>query len=46
MLLAQMTEQGQEELKSAISAAQDAKWYRRLKIIDLSVQGHHVPELA
>lgn len=46
MLFAQITEKGQEELKFAIKETQDAKWYRRLKIIDLSAQGHRVPELA
>jgi transposase len=46
MLFAQVNEQGREELKSAINEAHNAKWYRRLKIIDLSAQGHHVPELA
>lgn len=46
MLFAQITKQGLEELKSAINTTEDAKWYRRLKIIDLSAQGHRVPELA
>ena len=46
MLFAQVTKKGQEELKSAIDVAQEAKWYRRLKIVDLSAQGHRVPELA
>lgn len=46
MLFAQVTEKGQEELKTAIYETQDAKWYRRLKIIDLSAQGHRAPELA
>ena len=34
MLFAQVTDKGQEELKTAIGEAQNAKWYRRLKIID------------
>lgn len=46
MLFAQITKQGQEELKSALNTTQDANRYRRLKIIDLSGQGHCVPELA
>ena len=46
MLFAQVTDKGQQELKTAIGEAQNAKWYRRLKIIDLSAQGHPVPELA
>jgi transposase len=46
MLFAQVSEQGQKELKTALNEAQDAKWYRRLKVIDLSAQGHQVPVLA
>ncbi len=46
MLFAQVTDKGQEELKTALKETQDAKWYRRLKIIDLSARGHRVPELA
>ena len=46
MLFAQVTDKGREELKTALSEAQEVKWYRRLKIIDLSAQGHRVPELA
>lgn len=46
MLFAQVSEQGQKELKAALSEAQDVKWYRRLKVIDLSAQGHRVPALA
>ena len=33
-------------LQSEMRSAQDVKWYRRLKIIDLSGQGTAVPELA
>lgn len=46
MLFAQVTKKGQEELKSALNSTPEAKWYRRLKIVDLSAQGHRVPELA
>ena len=46
MLFAQVSEKGQKELKSAIDETKDAKWYRRLKIIDLSGQGYRVPQLA
>ena len=46
MLFAQVTEINQEELKSAMQETKDAKWYRRLKIIDLSGQGYGVPKLA
>lgn len=46
MLFAQVNEKGQEELKRAMRTASEAKWYRRLKIIDLSGQGQRVPALA
>lgn len=46
MLFAQVSEQGQEELRRAMKAASEAKWYRRLKIIDLSGQGQRVPAIA
>ena len=46
MLFAQVTEKEQKELKEAIKEAKAAKWYRRLKIVDLSSQGYRVPNLA
>jgi transposase len=46
MLFAQVTEKEQEELKEAIKEAKKAKWYRRLKIVDLSSQGYRVPKLS
>jgi len=46
MLFAQVNEKGKEELKAALANSQNAKWYRRLKIIDLSSQGNHVPQLS
>ncbi len=46
MLFAQMTKKEEKELKTTIKSTANAKWYRRLKIIDLSAQGHRVPELA
>ena len=46
MLFAKVIEKEQEELKEAIKEAKEAKWYRRLKIIDLSSQGYRVPALA
>lgn len=36
----------QEELKQAISNAQEVKWYKRLKIIQLSSSGKSVPQLS
>ena len=46
MLYAHVDAQGQIELKTEMTQTKDKKWYRRLKIIDLSGQGHNVPELA
>jgi len=46
MLFAKVTDNEQEELKEAIKEAKEAKWYRRLKIVHLSSQGHRVPALA
>lgn len=46
MLFAQVKEKEQKELKEAINEAKEAKWYRRLKIVDLSGQGYRVPKLA
>jgi len=34
------------ELAIELKVAKDAKWYRRLKIIQLSMAGHTVPQLA
>ena len=46
MIYANVAEQGQDELKNEMTRTKDKKWYRRLKIIDLSAQRHRVPELA
>lgn len=46
MLFAKVDTQMRQMLQSEIQSAQDSKWYRRFKIIDLSGQGTGVPELA
>lgn len=46
MLYAIVDEQGQNELKDEMKRTTDKKWYRRLKIIDLSAQGYSVPQLG
>ena len=46
MLFAQLTTEEKQQLRDEINKAQQVKWYRRLKIIDLSSQGYTVPELA
>ena len=46
MLYANVDKTAQEELKQALKSAKKMKWYRRLKIVDLSAQGYGVPTLA
>ena len=46
MLFAKVNTNMRQMLQSEMRSAQDVKWYRRLKIIDLSGQGVAVPELA
>jgi transposase len=46
MIYANVNEKAREELQTALGEAQQPKWYRRLKIIDLSGRGYDVPELA
>jgi transposase len=46
MLFAEVNPDASEELRHALKQASDAKWYRRLKIIQLSSQQTSVPELA
>jgi len=45
MLFTIIDEQGQNELKDEMNQTKDKKWYRRLKIVDLSSQGYTVSEL-
>jgi transposase len=46
MIYAKVNKKGQKKIKKAVVEAQELKWYRRLKIIQLSGQGYGVPELA
>ena len=46
MIYAKVNQVGREALKKAIKTAQNAKWYRRLKVIDLSSKGQKVSEIA
>lgn len=46
MIYANVDADGRIELEKAIRKANEMKWYRRLKVIDLSSQGYIVPELA
>ena len=44
MLFAKVTETEQKEIKEAMKVSENKKWYRQLKIIDLSSQRISVPE--
>jgi transposase len=46
MVFAEVSPDASEELKQALKQASNAKWYRRLKIIQLSSQQTSVPTLA
>jgi len=46
MIYAKLDAQQQAQLDAAMKRATDTKWYRRLKVIDLSGQGYSVPELS
>jgi hypothetical protein len=46
MIYAKVDAQHKAELDTEMNRTKDAKWYRRLKIIDLSGQGFSVPELS
>ena len=46
MIYADMSSEDLCELQSELLSTQDARWYRRLKIIDLSSTGKTVPQLA
>jgi transposase len=46
MIYAEVNDKAEAELQTALEKAQQSKWYRRLKIIDLSSRGYGVPELA
>lgn len=46
MIYAKVDAQGMDALQVEMSRTTDAKWYRRLKVIDLSGQGFSVPELS
>ncbi len=46
MLYANVDEIAKQELEQAMESAKKMKWYRRLKIIDLSSRGYDVPILA
>ncbi|MCP4457539.1 MAG: helix-turn-helix domain-containing protein [Cytophagales bacterium] len=46
MLYAKVNETARETLNQTIKTAQNAKWYRRLKVIDLSAKGQKVSDIA
>ena len=46
MIYANVDENDRIEFNQALKDAKDKKWYRRLKVIDLSSLGYSVPELS
>jgi transposase len=46
MIYAKVDAQQKTKLDAEMNSTTDAKWYRRLKVIDLSSQGFSVPELS
>ena len=46
MLYAKVEPADREVISSEMKSASDVKWYRRLKVIDLSGQGYSVPDLS
>ena len=46
MIYARVTDEGLKLLEKELKSTKDAKWYRRLKIIQLSSRGEKVPQLA
>ncbi len=46
MLYAKVNQKAREELKQGLKTAQKAKWYRRIKVVDLSAKGRKVSEIA
>ena len=46
MLYAQVDQTAREALHQAIKTAENVKWYRRLKVIDLSAKRQQVSEIA
>jgi transposase len=46
MIYAQVNDEGLKLLEKELKSTEDVKWYRRLKIIQLSSQGETVPQLA
>ena len=46
MLYAKVEPLDREVICTEMKTATDVKWYRRLKVIDLSGQGHSVPDLS
>jgi len=46
MLYAKVNQTGREALNQAVRTAENTKWYKRLKAIDLSAKGQRVSEIA
>jgi len=46
MLFARVDERGRDELKQALKTADQTKWYRRVKAVEMSAQGQTISEIA
>ena len=46
MIFAKVNAQEQEALRAEMKTTKNVKWYRCLKVIDLSAQGYRVPDLV
>ena len=46
MVYAKVNEAERDEIKKVLKEAKNVKWYRRLKVIDLSSQGQRVSKIA
>ena len=46
MICAKVNETERDEIKIALKGAQKVKWYRRVKVIDLSTRGQTVSKIA
>ena len=46
MLFARVDERARDALKQALKTADQTKWYRRVKAIDMSAQGQKISEIA
>jgi len=46
MIYVKVNKEGKDEIKQELKTAEKAKWYRRVKVIDLSEKGQKVSKIA